>query len=73
MTDKPETQPKRQPSQPSKGKETDPEQSARFIETARQLGCEENLDHFDEAVKRIGKARRPIQAARKAGKENKPE
>ena len=39
---------------------------------AHQLGCEENLDRFDEAVKRVGKARRPPQQTREAGKENKP-
>ncbi len=50
----------------------DPEQSRRFIETARELGCEENLGRFDDAVKRIGKARRPPQESGKAGKEKKP-
>lgn len=33
-------------------------QRQRFIETARELGCEENLGRFDEAVRRIGNARR---------------
>ncbi len=50
----------------------DQDRSARFIETARQLGCEENLDRFDEAVKRIGKARRPPQAAKKADQDKNP-
>ena len=57
---------------PSSGEATDPEQSQRFIDLARQLGCEENLDRFDEAVKRIGKARRQPQTARKSGKDNIP-
>ena len=35
----------------------DPDQAERFIEAARELGCEDNLARFDEAVKRIGKAR----------------
>jgi hypothetical protein len=61
------------PGSPAKDDPADPERSARFIETARQLGCEENLDRFDEAVKRIGRARRQPQAAGKAGKEDKPE
>jgi hypothetical protein len=29
----------------------------RFIRTARELGCEENLDRFDEAVKQVGSAK----------------
>jgi hypothetical protein len=35
------------------------DQSRRFIAAARELGCEERLDRFDEAVRVIGKARRP--------------
>ena len=73
MIDKPERPPESKPRQPSKGGEADPEQSARFIETARQLGCEDNLDRFDEAVKRIGKVRLTPQGTKRAGKENKPE
>ena len=64
--------PKRKDGAISEAGKADPEQSQRFIETARQLGCEENLDRFDEAVKRIGRARRPTRAAKKTGQENKP-
>ncbi len=45
----------------------------RFIHKARELGCEDNLGRFDEAVKRIGKARRQPQETREAKKEKKPE
>lgn len=38
---------------------TDPEQSARFIEAARELGCEENFVQFEEALKRIVRAKPP--------------
>ena len=72
MTDQPETPPKGKPRWLSKAGEADPEQSRRFIETARELGCDENLDRFDEAVKRIGRARRLPQGGKRAGKENKP-
>jgi hypothetical protein len=53
----------------------DPEQSARFIEAAKELGCEGALDRFDEAVKRIGKARKPTETGvvrRDAKKERTP-
>lgn len=39
------------------GGEPDPEQSARFIEAARGLGCEEGFPRFEEALKRIVKAK----------------
>ena len=56
MTDKPETPPpKRKPRQPPKGREADPEQYARFLEAARELGCEENVDRLDEVVRRAAK------------------
>ncbi len=31
----------------------DPEQSARFIEAARELGCDESPDAFEAAVKKV--------------------
>ena len=31
----------------------DPEQFQRFLETARELGCEENFGRFEDALKRI--------------------
>lgn len=37
--------------------EADPGQSQRFIEAARELGCEENFAQFEEALKRIVKAK----------------
>ena len=33
----------------------DPEQYQRFLETARELGCDENADRLDEVVKRAAK------------------
>ena len=41
--------------QPPKGSEADPEQLARFLEAARELGCEENTDRLDEVVRRAAK------------------
>jgi hypothetical protein len=48
--------------------EADPEQFQRFLETARELGCEENLADFDEAVRLIGKARPRPRTTEKATK-----
>lgn len=36
----------------------DPEQSARFIETAEQIQAEDAEERFEEAMKRIAKAKR---------------
>ena len=33
----------------------DPEQSARFIEAARELGCDESPDAFEAAVKKMAR------------------
>lgn len=33
---------------------TDKDQRQRFIDAARELGCEEGFDRMDEALKRIG-------------------
>jgi hypothetical protein len=35
---------------------SDAEQSRRFIEAARELGCEENFEQFEEALKVIVRA-----------------
>src|SRR5689334_6542351 len=35
----------------------DRDQFQRFLETARELGCEENFDRFEEALGRIVRAR----------------
>lgn len=45
------------------GKKDDPEQSKRFIETARALECDEDEAAFDEKLKRIATAKskpRPV-------------
>jgi hypothetical protein len=34
----------------------DPEQYARFLEVARELGCEEGMDRLDDALRRVAKA-----------------
>jgi hypothetical protein len=45
-------------SQKPKASRDDPEQSKRFIETARELGCDEDEAAFDEKLKRIATAPR---------------
>jgi hypothetical protein len=37
----------------------DPEQSAKFIEYAKQVETEETGERFEEAMKKIAKAKRP--------------
>lgn len=39
------------------GRKDDPGQSKRFIETARELGCDEDEAAFDEKLKRIATAK----------------
>ncbi len=57
MTDHPKQPAERRPETVP----NDPEQSARFIEAARKLGCEENFAQFEEALNRIVKAKpRPL-------------
>jgi hypothetical protein len=51
----------------------DPEQSERFIEAARELGCEETGEAFERAVGRILPPRQPGQAATKREPRKKPE
>ena len=34
----------------------DPDQYRRFLEAARDLGCEENMDRLDGALRRVAKA-----------------
>ncbi len=41
----------------TKPKEEDKEQSARFIETARELEVDENSEHFETIVRAIVKKR----------------
>ena len=38
-------------------KQSETEQSRRFIETARQLGCDEDEKAFDEKLKKIATAK----------------
>jgi hypothetical protein len=47
---------------------TKAEQSAAFIEAARQLGCDEDPERFKEIVRKLAKAppaRRPSKAGKK--------
>ncbi len=39
----------------SQTKPDDPEQSKRFIETAKKLGCDENEDRFNDTLKQVAK------------------
>jgi hypothetical protein len=49
----------------SSGKKSDPTQSKRFIETARELGCDEDEAAFEEKLKQIATAKPRRQAPRK--------
>ena len=42
--------------QPAKRGEASPDQSRRFIETARELGCDEDPEAFKRAVRKLAKA-----------------
>jgi hypothetical protein len=61
---------KRRP--PSEAGKADPEQSARFIEGARELGCEENLSRLGDALRQIAKARPQHRADPRSAKDEKP-
>jgi hypothetical protein len=53
-----------------KPKQNDPEQSKRFIETARELGAEESPESFEHAFKKVvGNKSKTLKASRptKAG------
>ncbi len=55
----------------------DPEQSRRFIEAARELGCDEDLARFQETLRRIARAKPkreppPEHRTRPEPKEKKP-
>ena len=43
----------RAPKAPAKPKLTDAERHARFVETARQVGADENPEAFDRAFKKV--------------------
>lgn len=51
-------------------KQTDTKQSERFIETARELGCDEDEEAFKSKLKRIAKA--PITPTDTKGTRAKP-
>jgi hypothetical protein len=38
----------------------DLEQSGRFIEAARELGCDEDRAHFDEILKKVARHKPPL-------------
>jgi hypothetical protein len=50
----------------------DPEQSKRFMEAARDLGCEETGEAYDRALERILPPRKPGEPAPRVVKEAKP-
>jgi hypothetical protein len=39
----------------TKGQNADPEQYQRFLEAARELGCEESAEQMEEVIKRAAK------------------
>jgi hypothetical protein len=50
----------------------DAEQSQRFIEAARELGCEEDLGRLDEALRRIANAgAAPRNTVKRPGKKSR--
>jgi hypothetical protein len=48
------------------GKKNDTEQSRRFIEAARKLGCDEDPAHFDEILKKVARHKPPPNAPPKS-------
>lgn len=54
-----------------KSTQADREQYERFLEAARELGCEANPDRLDEAVRRAAKMPPPRQETPKPGKGKK--
>jgi hypothetical protein len=38
-----------------------PDQSERFVKAARELGCDEDEAHFEEALRKIGRRRPPAE------------
>ena len=61
-----------EPNRPGIVGKADPEQSRRFIELARELGCEENFDRLDQALKGARVKPGPVPPI-KAEKEEPPE
>lgn len=54
----------------TRAKTTD--QHRRFIEAARELGCSEDPEAFDKAIKKIAKAPPPDTVAKRKDKPKKP-
>lgn len=54
-----------------KSGKTDPVQSRRFIETARELECDEDEATFEEKLRRIAKAKPAARPAFKPKRERK--
>jgi hypothetical protein len=46
-----------------KGSLAQEEQSRRFIEAARELGCDEDPAHFDEILKKVARHKPPPDAS----------
>jgi hypothetical protein len=46
------------PTKPPKPKQDDPKQSKRFVETAKEIGADENPKAFEKAFKKVT-AKRP--------------
>ncbi len=44
------------PAKPKAPKHDDPEQSKRFIEAARELGCDDSEERFIETARRVASA-----------------
>jgi hypothetical protein len=50
----------------------DPEQSKRFADAARELGCEETGDAYERALERILPSRKPGEPAPRVVRQAKP-
>jgi hypothetical protein len=65
--------PERRAKSTSNPGKADPDQFARFLETARELGCEENFERFEEALPRVLKAPpAPLKPKAERGKKGRP-
>ncbi len=56
----------------TKAKATDPEQSARFIEAARQAGVDETGEAFERAFERVVVPEKPRSVSRRTSRTKKP-
>ncbi len=55
-----------------KGKTTDPEQFARFLEAAREAGVDETGEAFERAFERVVVPEKPRSVSRRTGRTKKP-